>query len=80
MDALIQKGLRKSLCTDTTIITIAHRLRTIMDADKIVSRSRCDFKLADTDEICRWCWMLAEWCAVTLKTDLGLANRHVGRV
>jgi ABC-type multidrug transport system fused ATPase/permease subunit len=35
-DALIQKALRKTISADTTIITIAHRLQTIMDADKIV--------------------------------------------
>ena len=36
-DAAIQRSLRTQLGSDTTIITIAHRLQTIMDYDKIVS-------------------------------------------
>lgn len=39
MDAIIQRTLKSQLGADVTVITIAHRLRTIMDADKIV---RCD--------------------------------------
>lgn len=35
-DATIQVTLRERLPPDVTIITVAHRLRTIMDADKIV--------------------------------------------
>jgi ABC-type multidrug transport system fused ATPase/permease subunit len=35
-DAAIQKFLRTEL-KDVTILTIAHRLRTVMDFDKIVS-------------------------------------------
>jgi ABC-type multidrug transport system fused ATPase/permease subunit len=35
-DTIIQESLRKELGKDVTVITIAHRLRTIMDADKIV--------------------------------------------
>lgn len=35
-DAVIQKSLRNELKKDVTIITVAHRLQTIMDADKIV--------------------------------------------
>lgn len=37
-DAAIQKFLRKEL-KDVTILTVAHRLRTVMDFDKIVSVS-----------------------------------------
>lgn len=37
-DTTIQSSLRHELGRDTTIITIAHRLQTIMGADKIVSR------------------------------------------
>lgn len=37
-DAAIQKTLRTEFSKDTTFITIAHRLQTIMDYDKIVSR------------------------------------------
>jgi ABC-type multidrug transport system fused ATPase/permease subunit len=35
-DAIIQNSLRTQLGSDVTIITIAHRLQTIMDADKIM--------------------------------------------
>ena len=37
-DAVIQNSLRTNLGSDVTLFTIAHRLQTIMDADKIVSR------------------------------------------
>lgn len=39
-DSVIQRSLRTQLGPDTTVITIAHRLQTIMDADRIV---RYDF-------------------------------------
>ncbi len=35
-DAVIQESLRKELKSDVTVITIAHRLQTIMDSDKVV--------------------------------------------
>ncbi|KAF9567104.1 hypothetical protein CPC08DRAFT_733223 [Agrocybe pediades] len=35
-DAVIQETLRTRLSPDTTVLTIAHRLQTVMDADKIV--------------------------------------------
>ena len=35
-DTIIQSTLRSQLGDDVTVITIAHRLQTIMDADKIV--------------------------------------------
>jgi hypothetical protein len=35
-DSVIQSSLRTELSKDTTVITIAHRLQTIMDADVIV--------------------------------------------
>ncbi|TFK44019.1 multidrug resistance-associated ABC transporter [Crucibulum laeve] len=35
-DAIIQKTLRNKLGTDVTVLTVAHRLQTIMDADKIM--------------------------------------------
>ncbi|KAJ7187905.1 P-loop containing nucleoside triphosphate hydrolase protein, partial [Mycena filopes] len=34
-DAVIQSSLRTELPADTTLLTVAHRLQTIMDADKI---------------------------------------------
>ena len=36
-DSIIQATLRHQMSADVTIITVAHRLQTIMDADKIVS-------------------------------------------
>jgi ABC-type multidrug transport system fused ATPase/permease subunit len=36
-DAVIQSSLRRELGSDVTLLTVAHRLQTIMDADKIVS-------------------------------------------
>lgn len=39
-DTVIQTTLRNELPSDVTVITVAHRLQTIMDADKIVSRYR----------------------------------------
>jgi hypothetical protein len=38
-DAVIQSSLRSQLKDDVTVITVAHRLQTIMDSDKIVSAS-----------------------------------------
>ncbi|KAF7366640.1 ATP-binding cassette transporter [Mycena sanguinolenta] len=35
-DAIIQSSLRNELLRDTTLLTVAHRLQTIMDADKIM--------------------------------------------
>ncbi|KAJ7147409.1 P-loop containing nucleoside triphosphate hydrolase protein [Mycena crocata] len=35
-DTVIQTSLRTELSSDTTILTVAHRLQTIMDADKIM--------------------------------------------
>ena len=35
-DAIIQRSLRNELGGDVTLLTVAHRLQTIMDADKIV--------------------------------------------
>ena len=35
-DSIIQNSLRGVLGQDVTLITVAHRLQTIMDSDKIV--------------------------------------------
>lgn len=37
-DKIIQESIRREL-KDVTLITVAHRLQTIMDADRIVSLS-----------------------------------------
>jgi ATP-binding cassette subfamily C (CFTR/MRP) protein 1 len=39
-DALLQETLRSDLFKDRTIITIAHRINTIMDCDRIVVLQR----------------------------------------
>jgi ABC-type multidrug transport system fused ATPase/permease subunit len=38
-DAVIQASLRTQLKSDVTVICVAHRLQSVMDSDKIVSRS-----------------------------------------
>jgi ABC-type transport system involved in Fe-S cluster assembly fused permease/ATPase subunit len=40
-DSVIQSTMRNELGTDVTILTVAHRLQTIMDADKIVGHLTC---------------------------------------
>ena len=35
-DAVIQRTLRNELAKDVTLLIVAHRLQTVMDADKIV--------------------------------------------
>jgi ABC-type transport system involved in Fe-S cluster assembly fused permease/ATPase subunit len=35
-DTIIQTSLRNELKSDVTLITVAHRLQTIIDADKVV--------------------------------------------
>lgn len=36
-DSVIQTSLREELGRDVTVLVVAHRLQTVMDADKIVS-------------------------------------------
>ena len=36
-DIIIKRSLRNELKADVTLITVAHRLQTIIDADKVVS-------------------------------------------
>lgn len=57
-DSIIQNTLRRELGADVTVLTIAHRLQTIMDADRIVSGSSVsDQETAYT--LRRWSWMQA---------------------
>ena len=48
-DTVIQTSLRNELGGDVTLITVAHRLQTIMDADKIVRRRRRCHNSQNTD-------------------------------
>lgn len=56
-DAIIQHTLRTQLAKDVTVITVAHRLQTIMDSDKIVSDKSSSVPLRA--HCClRWCWTM----------------------
>lgn len=61
-DSAIQSSLRHELKNDVTLLTVAHRLQTIMDADKIVSTAYSTLMLEQrlTRSLRRWCLMLAE--------------------
>ena len=57
-DNIIQNTLRRELGSDVTVLTIAHRLQTIIDADKIVSALALFEpieKLTVSCCILRWC-------------------------
>lgn len=47
-DAVIQESLRKELKKDVTVLTVAHRLQTIMDSDKIMVLDAGNIKEFDT--------------------------------
>ena len=62
-DTIIQTSLRNELKNDATLITVAHRLRTIIDADKVVRgpftfpiRSVADLQVAHKKKNFRWFW------------------------
>ena len=63
-DAIIQSTLRNELGSDVTVITVAHRLQTIMDNDKIVGLLHL-FDPYLTDSTSRWSWMLVELSSLT---------------
>ena len=48
-DTVIQSSLRTELKSDVTVITVAHRLQTIMDYDKIVSNHILEYNLRATN-------------------------------
>lgn len=57
-DTVIQASLRTELKPDVTVITVAHRLQTILDSDKIVSQNRPFHTiLTNLSLVHRWCWM-----------------------
>lgn len=58
-DTIIQESLRQEVAKDVTLLTIAHRLQTIMDSDKIVRTATSLSLLSNSPHIrCRWCWTL----------------------
>lgn len=60
-DGIIQTSLRRELGKDVTLLTVAHRLRTVMDADKIVSHSSTFSSGIFTDRLHSWSSMLDLW-------------------
>ncbi len=42
-DLVIQRSLRQEVARNVTLLTVAHRLQTIMDYDKIVRQCHCFF-------------------------------------
>jgi ABC-type multidrug transport system fused ATPase/permease subunit len=46
-DTIIQTSLRTELRNDVTLITVAHRLQTIIDADKVVRVPSFSYTMAD---------------------------------
>lgn len=57
-DIVIQKALREDLGKDVTLLIIAHRLQTVMDADRIVRCTVLTSLGLLTSNSCRWCLML----------------------
>lgn len=59
---MIQESLRHELGGDVTLITVAHRLQTIMDSDKIVRVIFVTSAFTCFDFVAyRWFWMREIW-------------------
>ena len=56
-DTVIQKALREDLGKDVTLLTIAHRLQTVMDADRIVCCTVLTLPQLADECSHRWCLM-----------------------
>lgn len=84
-DTVIQSSLRNELKPDVTVITVAHRLQTILDSDKIVSRLD-GASLRQLTPVHRWSWMMvvlsvsSPFCAMAfvLKSITGRVRRAQG--
>jgi ABC-type multidrug transport system fused ATPase/permease subunit len=66
-DAVIQASLRTELKSDVTVICVAHRLQSVIDSDKIVSRCGLRCYGGSSDDLLRWCWTLASWWSTTAR-------------
>jgi ABC-type multidrug transport system fused ATPase/permease subunit len=76
-DTVIQTSLRKELKSDMTVLIIAHRLQTIMDADKIVRiLSRCVLPACILTAIStRWFSMQADSSSSTARVSCSRTPR-----
>jgi len=54
-DAIIQKTLQNELPADVTVLTVAHRLHTIMNADRVVSGLHAVRQHISNSFDIRWC-------------------------
>lgn len=89
-DAVIQSSLRREMKGEITIISVAHRLQTVLDADKIVSYLCLDVILAYNYELdglgrrkdCKLSLVIEvqpPWGRVQEDKDAGAGNKPEGR-
>ncbi len=75
-DAIIQTYLRSELKGDVTLITVAHRLQTIIDADKVVRHPSSPQTLnASLRKKIRWSWMQVDLYVFLLHIASRLTTR-----